>query len=121
MMEDQIICRTQMLAMHQEPLDWNSVVPLSQKTVWMLLRSLQWGVTVLPWELVLSSGGLDYWDDVTQKLSMGKLDNLDQQIKILGEELRGSTFMRDVVYFFTKVGNKYKVTVVGARKGASKK
>ena len=110
MMEDQNSCRTQRLAMHQEPLDWNSVVPLSQKTVRMLLRSLQWGVTVLPWELVLSSGGLDYWNDVTQKLSMVKLDNLDQQIKILGEELRGSTFMRDVVYFFTKVGNKYKVT-----------
>ena len=74
------------------------------------MRSLQWGVTVLPWELVLSSGGLNYWDDVTQKLSMGKLDNLDQQIKILGEQLRGSTFMRDVVYFFTKAGNKYMVT-----------
>ena len=101
MMEDQTNCRTQRLATHQEPWDWTSDVPLCQKAVWMLLRSLQWGVTVLPWELVLSGGGLGYWDDATQFLSMGKLDNLDQQIKILVEELRGSTIMMHRVYYLT--------------------
>jgi len=101
MMEDQINCRTQGLATHQEPWDWTSDVPLCQKTVWMLLRSLQWGVTVLPWELVLLCGGFEYWDDATQKLSMRKLDNLDQQMIILVEELRGSTFMRYRVYYLT--------------------
>jgi len=110
MMEDQINCRTQGLATHQEPWDWTSDVPLCQKTVWMLLRSLQWGVTVLPWELVLLCGGFEYWDDATQKLSMRKLDNLDQQMIILVEELRGSTFMRYRVYYFTMgVEDKYEV------------
>ena len=102
MMEDQINCRTQGLATHQEPWDWTSDVPLCQKTDWMLLRSLQWGVTVLPWELVLSGGGLEYWDEATQQtLSMRKLDNLGQQRNNLVEELRGSTIMRDRVYYFT--------------------
>lgn len=101
MTEDQTNCRTQGLATHQEPWDWTSDVPLCQKEVWMLLRSLQWGVTVLPWELVLSSGGFGYWDDATQFLSMGKLDNLDQQFEILVEELRVSTIMLDRVYYLT--------------------
>ena len=65
---------------------------------------------MLPWELVLSGGGFGYWDDATQFLSMGKLDNLDQQIKILVEELRGSTIMMHRVYYLTMgVEDKYEV------------
>ena len=113
MLEDQINCRTLGLATHQEPWDWTSDVPLCQKTVWMLLGLLQWGVTMLPCELVLScGGGLDYWDVTTQRLTIGKLDNLDQQMEILVEELRCCTIMRDKGYYFTREVDKYMVEAV---------
>ena len=53
------------------------------------------------------------WDEATQKLfiGFGKLDNLDQQVD-MGKELRGSTFMRDVGYYFIKVVDWYRVEEV---------
>ena len=45
-------------------------------------------------------------DDATQKLIyMGfwKLDNMDKVVLV--EELRRSTFMMDMMYYFIKVGN----------------
>ena len=114
LMEDQTNCKTQGLAMHQELLVME--LRCASEPEGSLDAAVVYAVgsycvalgTGLGREVSLTTIG----DDATQKLFMGywKLDNLDQQV-VLVEELRGSTFIKDVVYYFTKVGNKCKYEV----------